>query len=56
MPKPDDFTACPNWGQGGRYIYDPDTGERTPVVDEEAALTPPADVAATDTQATKKGK
>lgn len=36
-----DFTNCPYWGIGGRYIADPDTGVRTPVV-EGAELPEPA--------------
>ena len=28
-----DFTSCPYWGKGGRYIADPVTGVRTPVVE-----------------------
>jgi hypothetical protein len=23
-----DFTQCPNWGQGGQYVVDPGTGQR----------------------------
>lgn len=26
-----DFTDCPYWGVGGRYVVDPVTGKRTPV-------------------------
>lgn len=26
-----DFTNCPHWGAGGRYIYDPATKTRTRV-------------------------
>lgn len=29
-----DFTKCPNWGRGGSYVCDPQTGTRTR---EEAA-------------------
>lgn len=42
MTDPDptpDFTACPNWGKGGRYIYDPATGQRTPVIDPDSVVT-----------------
>lgn len=31
---PTHFLNCENWGNGGRYIYDPTTGTRTPVPDE----------------------
>lgn len=33
-PAPD-YSSCPYWGRGGRYVYDPATGTRTPVVEEE---------------------
>lgn len=33
-----DLTQCPNWGQGGRYTYDPATGIRTPIADDESAM------------------
>lgn len=46
-PEVPDFTQCPDWGKGGRYLYDPATGSRTPVVDE---------VPAESTEPTKKGK
>lgn len=36
-----DFTSCPNWGVGGRYVVDPVTGERNPVPEPE----PDADAA-----------
>lgn len=26
-----DFTTCPHWGQGGRYVVDPATGQRVPL-------------------------
>ena len=32
--EPPDFTSCPDWGKGGRYLYDPATGKRTRI--EEA--------------------
>lgn len=59
MPAPKstdhDLTQCPNWGQGGRYTYDPATGIRTPIVDEEP--TPPAEPEAGEQPApVKKGK
>lgn len=38
-PVPDapvpDFTACPHWGQGGRYVVDPVTGQRTLLAPDE---------------------
>ena len=36
-----DFTGCPHWGKGGRYLYDPATGKRTPApaAAESAAAT-----------------
>jgi hypothetical protein len=53
-PVNQDFTACPHWGQGGRYVVDPATGQRVPA---------PAEPAATDSQpllppekSTKKGR
>lgn len=49
-PAAPDFTQCPDWGKGGRYIYDPVTGVRTPVVDDAEI----ADSTATTTA--KKGK
>lgn len=30
-----DFTDCPNWGKGGKYVVDPETGARVPVVEQE---------------------
>ena len=42
-----DFTACPMWGQGGRYLYDPATGHRTRLADEPVAL--PEDAASEPT-------
>lgn len=50
-PAAPDFTQCPDWGKGGRYIYDPATGTRTPVMDEPAESAEPA-----TTTPTKKGK
>lgn len=38
-----DFTDCPNWGKGGKYVVDPETGRRAPVVEQ-----PPAAPAETD--------
>lgn len=35
MNKAGDFTDCPNWGKGGRFVVDPTTGQRVPVVEEE---------------------
>lgn len=35
-----DFTDDPNWGKGGRYVFDPATGKRTPATEEPPA--PPA--------------
>lgn len=53
-PVTQDFTACPHWGKGGRYIVDPATGQRVPVVET------PDNNAPVDNQvsepATKKGK
>lgn len=40
-PAPD-FTNCPYWGQGGRYIGDPVTGLRVRV-DDAPAVDAPAD-------------
>lgn len=34
-----DFTVCANWGQGGRYVFDPATQQRTPVIDPDAVVT-----------------
>lgn len=33
-----DFTQCPNWGQGGSFVYDPVTRQRTRAVTEVQAL------------------
>jgi hypothetical protein len=33
-----DFTSCPEWGSGGRFVYDPATKIRTRV--EEAPAVP----------------
>lgn len=30
-PAAPDYSNCPYWGRGGRYVYDPQTGRRTPV-------------------------
>ena len=49
MNKPFDFSNCPFWGQGGRYIADPVTGVRTRVVDEPAPATAPAPAAGAPT-------
>lgn len=27
--KPQEITACPDWGKGGSYTVDPATGKRT---------------------------
>ena len=35
-PATPDFTACPYWGQGGRYVVDPATGQRIPVTEGSA--------------------
>lgn len=51
---PADFTACPYWGQGGRYVVDPATGLRTPVNEAPAAALP-ASAAPLEPNA-KKGK
>lgn len=58
-PTPD-FTADPHWGKGGRYVFDPATGLRTPVPEPADAAPEPATDAAgaapTDQPALKKGK
>jgi hypothetical protein len=33
-----DLTACPHWGQGGQYVLDPVTGQRTRVDVPEAPV------------------
>lgn len=40
--KPPDFTACPHWGKGGRYVVDPATGARVPVDAAADSTTTPA--------------
>lgn len=44
------FLNCPDWGKGGRYVYDPVTNTRTrvdddgvPVAEETAAVPAPAE-------------
>lgn len=32
-----DFTGCAQWGQGGQFIFDPATGQRTRVGQTPAA-------------------
>lgn len=34
-PLAPDFTSCPHWGKGGRYVVGPD-GQRVPVVPSDA--------------------
>lgn len=65
-PVTQDFTTCPYWGQGGRYVVDPATGQRTLVAAATAqpvAPTTPETPAADDVVAaagaeklTRKGK
>ncbi|MBC7859194.1 MAG: hypothetical protein H7Z39_10545 [Burkholderiaceae bacterium] len=43
-----DFTQCPDWGQGGKFIFDPATGQRTRV--GESAV-PAAEAAPGEAQA-----
>jgi hypothetical protein len=46
-----DFSKCPYWGIGGRYIADPVTGKRTPVAATDAPVTEQvAEIPASDTQ------
>lgn len=53
-PTPD-FTACPHWGKGGRYIINAD-GQRVPApADAEPSPAPDAAPAVAD-QPVKKGK
>lgn len=35
--KEPDFTDCPYWGMGGRYVVDPATGKRVPAIAAEDA-------------------
>lgn len=35
-PATQDFTNCPHWGHGGRYVVDPETGQRVPVITGES--------------------
>lgn len=50
--KPQDITACPDWGKGGSYTLDPVTGIRTLVQrTEEAAAAEPAAAAPAETPA-----
>jgi hypothetical protein len=51
-----DFTQCAHWGQGGRFIYDPETGLRTPVVEDAAPAEVEAVPAVAQPVSTKKGK
>ena len=54
-PTPD-FTACPHWGKGGRYVIDAD-GNRVPAPAEtDPASDPDAAAAAATQPAPKKGK
>lgn len=60
-PVTQDFTSCPHWGQGGRYVVDPVTGLRVPVPSEPAAADTGAAAADSDAPPppetpTKKGK
>lgn len=60
QPVLQDFTSCPDWGKGGRFIYDPATKTRTRVDEQPAeadAQTAEASVAqgeALDTPTTVK--
>lgn len=55
-----DFTDCPNWGKGGKYVVDPETGARVPVVEQEtpapAETDQPVAEEQTDQPKPKKGK
>lgn len=52
-----DFTNCPYWGIGGRYVFDPVTGNRTPVpANDTPAPLPAADVVADTQTATPEGE
>ena len=62
-PVTQDFTACPHWGQGGRYVVDPASGQRTLVTEDAPAITQPEPLAADEIVAaagaektTRKGK
>lgn len=37
-----DFTQCPDWGKGGKFIFDPTTNQRTRVDDSEGQSADPA--------------
>lgn len=68
IPATPDYTACPHWGKGGRYVVGAD-GQRLPVIPEGTVATTeqqfagtsePAEAVAGDTvsnsTSTKKGK
>jgi len=37
LPGTADFAKSPNWGIGGRYVFDPASGRREPVREAQAA-------------------
>lgn len=56
-----DFTTCPHWGKGGRYVVDPTDGRRVRVeelpAEAEAAPTDPSDgVVSKSTKPVKEAK
>lgn len=54
-PAPQDFTSCPNWGKGGRYVVDITNGRRVPV-EELQADTPAALTVQSDGEVSKSTK
>lgn len=48
-----DFTDCPQWGQGGQFMYDPETQKRTRIVPVEEQ--PAATEGAVEVASVKKG-
>lgn len=51
--KPVELTDCPDWGKGGSYVIDPQTGRRTLVERTEPAPAAPVAPATPDTPTTE---
>ncbi len=54
--QPGDFTGCPHWGKGGRFVVDPATGQRVPVVEQEPTPAASEESKADPAPATKSTK
>lgn len=56
LPPEPDFTDCPHWGKGGRYVVDQATGRRVPAVADVADGEAPTPTEVLNETPTKKGK